>query len=74
MIKEIKIDKNACIGCGTCTVVAPNAFKINSQGVSQTKEDALKTSEDILLKTAQSCPVKAISLIDGNQTKIYPKE
>lgn len=74
MIKEIKVDQNACVGCGACTIVAPEAFEINSQGVSQVKSQALETDEEVLLKTAQACPVKAISLIGEATTRIYPKE
>ncbi len=74
MIEEIKVDQNACVGCGACTVIAPEAFEINSRSVSQTKSQALDTGEEVLLKAAQACPVKAISLVDENQNKIFPKE
>ena len=74
MIKQITVDENTCIGCGSCTIVAPDAFEINAKGMSEPKENALKTVEDTLLKAAQVCPVKAISLTDEAQTKIHPKD
>jgi ferredoxin len=74
MIKEIKIDQTSCVGCGNCTITAPKAFELSSRGVSQAKQGALSNDENVLLKAAQACPVKAISLISETQTKIYPKD
>ena len=32
---KIIIDKNLCLGCGTCTVIAPKTFKLGSDGKAE---------------------------------------
>jgi ferredoxin len=60
---KIKIDKNKCIGCGTCTVLAPKSFKLGGDGKAQVIEppgdDQVKIKEAI-----DSCPVNAIKSAD----------
>lgn len=82
MIKNVTIDKGSCIGCGACADVAPEFFEISPQGNSQVVKDSLSRlnlhggdtqKESVLLRSAQSCPVRAISLFDENGIKIYPK-
>ena len=56
---KIIIDKQKCIGCGTCVAIAPKSFKLGDDGRAELivpagdKEQALKDAID-------SCPVKAI--------------
>ncbi|HDQ88826.1 MAG TPA: ferredoxin [candidate division WWE3 bacterium] len=78
MIKTIKVDESACVGCGACTIVSPEFFEINANGVSQFKgEEKLPIKEaekeELLIKVAQACPVKAISIYNENGEKIFPK-
>ncbi len=72
MIKEIKVNEQ-CIGCGTCAMLAEEAFEIGADGKSQVKEGALQLSEEKLLMVAQNCPVKAIELYDETGEKVFPK-
>jgi ferredoxin len=56
----ITIDKELCIGCGTCTAVCPANFAMNdSEGkaepISQDVSDCAKGAEE-------SCPVQAIKV------------
>jgi ferredoxin len=72
-IKEIKVDKNKCVGAATCIIAAPKAFELNDRSIAVVKEDALKLSSEELLKAAQACPVKAITLVDEEGNQLYPK-
>ncbi len=60
-MKKIVINKNMCIGCGTCSFIAPKTFKLGKGGkaeiISQTGDSDKKIKEAI-----ESCPVNAISL------------
>jgi ferredoxin len=57
---KIRIDKNKCIGCGTCVALAPKSFKLGNDSKAQVIEppgDEKATIKDAV----DSCPVKAIS-------------
>ncbi len=56
------IDRQKCIGCGSCVVLAPEAFELDNQNISSVKETWVETSDDTLLQAAQGCPVQAIIL------------
>ena len=57
------IDKNLCIGCGTCVSIAPGSFKLEDDGKAEVIEpigdDQAKIQEAI-----DSCPVSAIKSAD----------
>ncbi len=62
MAKKIRIDSEACIGCGACAGMRPDVFALEDQGegmrahVIAQPEDEHGIEECIL-----SCPVGAIS-------------
>ncbi|HPV70605.1 MAG TPA: ferredoxin [Candidatus Magasanikbacteria bacterium] len=59
---KIKIDKNKCIGCGTCVALCPGSFKWDESGL---KVEAINPPSDTaasLKDAAASCPVQAIDL------------
>ena len=61
MQKLPQVDKKTCIGCGTCTVLAPKSFKLGNDG----KAEVLNPpgDEEAKIKEAiDSCPVNAIKL------------
>ena len=56
---SIKINKDLCIGCGTCEALCPDVFKVNAQGKSEViKEEDLGCAKN----AAESCPVQAIEV------------
>ena len=56
---SIKIDKELCIGCGTCAAICPNAFKMSGDN----KAEVVGQEENECAKNAaESCPVQAISI------------
>lgn len=60
MAYKIKINKDACIGCGACASVCPAAFEMK-EGKSSPKK--AKIDKITCEKQAEeACPVKAISL------------
>jgi len=55
----ITVNKDLCIGCGTCTALCPNSFKLDSNGKSEvTNQEDTECAQ----KAAESCPVQAISV------------
>lgn len=60
--KKLEIERNKCIGCGKCVVVAPNNFTINSN----TRLAEVKSQSSIngveVNRAIRVCPTRAISI------------
>jgi len=72
MIKKIEIDRDLCIGAGTCAVLAPNTFELDNELKAVLKNPGKKDSEEDILSAAKSCPVLAIILEGEDGKQIYP--
>ena len=66
-----KIDREQCIACGLCTLIAPDIYEYDDNGIADTKKDNNTgiyplAEEDILpFKNAyKSCPTGAIMRSD----------
>jgi len=59
--KKIKIDRNKCIGCGTCVALAPEVFELDKENKSRVKNPKGANEETIKL-AADSCPAEAIKI------------
>ncbi len=57
----IKIDKEKCIGCGACAIMAQDIFELGEDGKARIKAD-VKIDEELARQTVESCPVNAIIL------------
>jgi ferredoxin len=56
-MKKLKVNADACIGCGLCVNMAPDAFALNDEG----KSEAIAEMEDSAAdEVVASCPVGAI--------------
>jgi ferredoxin len=55
----IKVNRDLCIGCGTCEVLCPSVFKLNVEGKAEVISQA---DGDCAKKAAASCPAQAISV------------
>jgi len=61
-IKEVKVNKELCIGCGLCTSICPDVFKLASDGKSEVAEGVdFSNHADHIDQATASCPVAAIS-------------
>lgn len=57
-----KIDKEACIGCGTCVATCPDVFEMDVENKAKIKEDADCEKAGCCEAAADSCPVNAIKI------------
>ena len=62
---KITIDKNLCIGCGTCVSIAPKTFKLGNEGKAEVIEP-IGNNEATIQDAIDSCPVAAIKSINLN--------
>ncbi len=71
-IGKIEIDRDLCIGAGTCVVLADKTFELDNEmkALILSKED--NTAQEII-DAAKSCPVLAIKIYDKEGNLIYPK-
>ncbi len=63
----IKVDENVCIGCGACTYIDSDTFKMNDKNVSEA------VSQEVTEKAKEAkagCPVDAIKI---DETQVQEK-
>ena len=58
---KVKVNQEACIGCGACMSIAEGVFEFNEDGlseavVSEIPEDKLEVTKEAM----ESCPTAAI--------------
>lgn len=57
MARKVKVNADACIGCGACAAVYADVFTINDEGKS---EVVAQPAEDVVDDVIATCPVAAI--------------
>ncbi len=59
---KVKVNEDACIGCGACVAICEKVFTFNDEGVSVVKVDKVeKEEEEAVQEAINSCPTGAIS-------------
>jgi ferredoxin len=58
-MKKIIIDRNKCLGCGACTIIAPKTFVVDKKGKSKIINQQ-GDSEENISSAMDCCPGKAI--------------
>ena len=53
----VKIDKEKCIGCGTCSMLCPEIFEIGEEGKAKIKSEK---DSPCIKEAIENCPVEAI--------------
>lgn len=62
-MKKIKVNEDACIGCGACVAIDSEHFAFNDEGLSSVISNNNLESED-LINSIDSCPTSAISITE----------
>lgn len=58
---KVKVNQEACIGCGACEAISDEIFKINDAGLSEVISPEVSEDKVELAKEAiESCPTAAI--------------
>jgi len=60
-MKKPVVDREKCIGCGTCVALAGKTFKLGADGKSEVLEP-VGDDEKTIQGAVEACPVQAISL------------
>lgn len=59
---NIKINKEACIGCGTCSAMFPDIFRIGDDGKAEVIPGDHSGKEVLVNQAKDSCPTQAIGV------------
>lgn len=60
---KVKVIRSLCIGAASCVAVAAATFQLDSENKAVVKPESNDTPDSILM-AAQSCPTKAIIVVD----------
>ena len=66
-MEKIKVNQDACIGCGACVAIDPEHFNFNDNGLSEAISHNNLESEE-LKNAIESCPTSAIAITDACDT------
>ncbi len=62
---KVKVNQDACIGCGACAAICPDHFELNDEGLSVVTEETItKEKEDDVRDAVDSCPTGAIEITE----------
>ena len=62
---KVKVNKDACIGCGACAAICDTVFELDDEGLSVEKKEEVEVSEEQAVRdAAESCPTGAIEVTE----------
>ena len=59
----LKIDKDKCIGCGTCVSLYPDFFEMGTDGKARIANGIKDIDKNEIKEIVSSCPMTAIKII-----------
>jgi ferredoxin len=62
---NVRIDRDACIGCGLCEETCPDVFEVGDDGISTVIATDTAGREECIIAAAEDCPQDAIILDEG---------
>ena len=70
-LMRVRIDRSLCVGFGDCVDEAPEAFRLDEEGIAFfVAPEAV--ARDRLLSACDACPVDAITVWDESGQQIVP--
>jgi ferredoxin len=61
-VTRIEVDRERCVGSGTCEMLAPEVFEVGDDGVVAVLRPG--EGDDAVQDAVQQCPTQALSLAD----------
>lgn len=68
----ITVDRNLCIGAGSCIAIAPRAYALDNEAKAIFLPSIEEETDETLLDAAKACPTAAIIIRDENGKRIFP--
>lgn len=59
----VKVNRDACIGCGACAAICDSVFEIDDEGISTVVgENVSEENQEEIQDAVDSCPTGAIEV------------
>lgn len=60
---NVKVNNNACIGCGACAAICPDVFEITDDGYAKAKVEVVaEDKKEEVVEAQEGCPTSAIEV------------
>ncbi len=56
------VDRDSCIGCGLCTEICPEVFRLADDGKSEAYGEVTEENYDAAKEAEENCPVSVITI------------
>jgi len=57
---KVKVNSDACIGCGACTYTCPEVFELQDGVAKAVVEEVSDELKDKVVEASEGCPTSAI--------------
>lgn len=59
---KVKVNREACIGCGACATICETVFELDDEGLSKVLKEDIEDEATVqeVIDSAESCPTGAI--------------
>jgi ferredoxin len=58
---RVRVDRDVCVGTGSCEALCPAVFEVGDDGISVVKADPVPPDQEKAAREAiENCPVEAI--------------
>lgn len=65
---KVKVNQEACIGCGACQALVPDVFEIDDSGLAIAKEEEIETElVEEVVDALEGCPTSAIEEVTDEE-------
>ena len=62
-MEKVKVNKEACVGCGACVNNCPKYFEFDDDGLSNVKKEEVENEDkEMVMEAVETCPTNAISI------------
>lgn len=68
---RIRIDRELCVGFGDCVTGAPEAFRLDDEGLAVFTQPE-QVERERLLAACEACPVDALTVWDETGAQLVP--
>jgi ferredoxin len=63
-VSRVEVDRDRCVGSGTCEALAPAVFEVDDDGVLAVLREPAEDELPDVRDAVQVCPTRALALAD----------